>query len=71
MAYGATPSSALIGGYQFAFDITAVCLGAGLVVAQVLLHAAEPVVLDILNVRRQYGGDDLDVEPGDDRPAAA
>jgi EmrB/QacA subfamily drug resistance transporter len=71
VAYGATPSSALIGGYQFAFDITAVCLGAGLVVAQVLLHAAEPVVLDILNVRRQYGGDDLDVEPGDDRPAAA
>jgi EmrB/QacA subfamily drug resistance transporter len=42
VAQGVTPGSALIGGYQFAFGIAAVCLGAGLVAAQVLLRGAQP-----------------------------
>jgi len=38
VAQGVAFDSAVIGGYQFAFDIAAGCVGAGLVAAQVLLR---------------------------------
>jgi EmrB/QacA subfamily drug resistance transporter len=48
IAQGMPPSSALIGGYQFAFDITAACLALGLVAAQVLLRSTPRPAASVL-----------------------